>query len=213
MSEEDTCAGGGAVVRSPRGRSPQRHSGARGGCSGGPPSPLAPSSPSPSVGPFRWAPGEGSPRPEWGMGRGALAPLEALPREVRAETEGLGPMSSRRPPLPSKSGDWRRGGLAAPRTPRSPGRRALLEPGAVFWLVVLAVWVRRGCERRRRGQEGKGLASAPGVSCPGQHQVSGGQGQVRSKVLFPGEPAPGGVRGTRGLTSPTREAEGQGGSP
>lgn len=47
-----------------------------------------------SVGTFCWAPGEGSPRPEWGMGgRRALAPLKALPREVRAETEGLGPAS------------------------------------------------------------------------------------------------------------------------
>ena len=43
-----------------------------------------------SVGTFCWAPGEGSPLPEWGMGeRRALAPLKTLPREVRAETEGL----------------------------------------------------------------------------------------------------------------------------
>ena len=89
-----------------------------------------------SVGTFCWAPGEGSPLPEWGMGeRRALAPLKTLPREVRAETEGLGPASGWRPPLPSESGqcqsgDWRGDGpaLRTPRTPeggrfRSPGQR------------------------------------------------------------------------------------------
>lgn len=82
--------GGGPVAA---GGSPQRHWGAGGGCSGGPLSAGA-LQPLTSVGTFCWAPGEGSPRPEWHMGgRRALAPLKALPREVRAETEGLGPAS------------------------------------------------------------------------------------------------------------------------
>ena len=77
VSQEGPCAGW--VVEWPLGSSPQRHWGATGALQ-----PLT------SVGTFCWAPGEGSPLPEWGMGeRRALAPLKTLPREVRAETEGL----------------------------------------------------------------------------------------------------------------------------
>lgn len=138
MSQEGTCAGG--VVGWPLGRSPQRHWGARGGCSGGPPPRWCPQ-PLTSVGTFCWAPGEGSPRPEWGMGgRRALAPLKALPREVRAETEGLGPVScwagGRRPPLPSESGqcqsgDWRGGGRCQD-SPEPQEEGASGAPGSVL---------------------------------------------------------------------------------
>ena len=205
MSQEGTCAGGW-----PGRRWVGPHRGTL--CSGGPPRRWCPPAPhqvwAPSAGhQVREAPAQSG---AWGGGSGTF---ESSAQGSVGRDRRPGPATTRRPPLPSKSGDWRRGGLAARRTPRSPGRRALLEPGAAFWLVVLAVWVRKGCERRRRGQEGKGLASAPGVSCPGQHQVSGGQGQVRSQVLSPAEPAPGGFRGTRGLTSPTGEVKGQGGSP
>ena len=93
VSQEGTSAGG--VVEWPLGSSPQRHWGARAGVQVAP-LPAGALQTLTSVGTFCWAPGEGSPLPEWGMeGRRALAPLKALPREVRAETEGLGPASGR----------------------------------------------------------------------------------------------------------------------
>ena len=113
VSQEGTCAGW--VVEWPLGSSPQRHWGATGALQ-----PLT------SVGTFCWAPGEGSPLPEWGMGE----------RRATFENSAQGSAGrDRRPPLPSESGqcqsgDWRGDGpaLRTPRTPeggrfRSPGQR------------------------------------------------------------------------------------------
>lgn len=97
--------------------------------------------------------------------------MKALPREVRAETEGLG-----RELLGGAAGSLlfllslgsvspETGGERRCQNSRSPGRRRFWSPGSVL-VGRLGSLGAEGTEHRR-GQKGKAVLVRPGVSCPG----------------------------------------------